>query len=156
MKTLLAAALLCVAVMPAHAELQCSGFTQAIGQAGRNPPVSAAIGYTADGEWYVHYMLANGMTVDRSQQYDMRRMSDSTRIGWDGYSRHNPNLWMSGELIVRPDDQHRIYVERLYNRSNTLLSRNEIDCGVLLLSKQRLRQPSHITRPPSLATLCRS
>ena len=125
--TVAATALLSGVNLPAHA-LQCSNFVQVSGYAGTNPPVSATV--SADGGmWSVFYTLKSGMTVDRSTQFAMVKGSNSTRTEWSGRFFKNPDKWMHGEVQQRSADNHLIYIEDLYDRSNNHLAKSEIDCG---------------------------
>jgi hypothetical protein len=58
----------------AHAStyLHCDdGFHQLRGKAGSNPPVSATVARQDDGRWSVVYVLRDGQTVMRENQYDI-------------------------------------------------------------------------------------
>lgn len=130
--TILAAALLCgasVYAANAHATLlQCSRFNQISGYAGHNPPATATVTF-GNGAWSVHYVLQNGQTVDRSTQFGMGDASDNTKTEWWGWLNKNPNKWMRGRIMKRNADGHLLYFEELFDRSNTLLASNAIDCG---------------------------
>jgi hypothetical protein len=66
-----AAGLICGIGSAAHAtQLQCSGFHQATGYAGRNPPETAVVSHEG-GYWSIHYALRDGMTVERRAQFDV-------------------------------------------------------------------------------------
>jgi hypothetical protein len=64
-------------------DLNCNTFKQTLGDAGRNPPISARVLVSSAG-WTVRYILANGDIVDRSKQYAMNDESDATKTEWHG------------------------------------------------------------------------
>jgi Aspartyl protease len=145
-KLLLTAAMLCGVTLPAHAtSWQCNNFVQNVGYAGRNPPATAVVTHSA-GVWFVHYVLQSGMTVDRSTQFNMVDESNAAQTQWSGSLNKDSNKWMRGSVMRRNADGHIMYLEELYDRSNTLLARNTIDCG----ADTPTRAPSYAP-PPAVA-----
>jgi hypothetical protein len=69
------------------------------------------------------------MTVDHSVQFNMNDTSDSSKTEWTGWLNKNPNKWMRGRIMKRNADGHLLYFEELFDRNNTLLASNTIDCG---------------------------
>jgi hypothetical protein len=55
--------------------------------------------------------------------------SDAHNTQWSGWLNKDPNKWMHGQVRRQNSNGHLIYIEELFDRSNTLLSRNWIDCG---------------------------
>jgi hypothetical protein len=136
MKRLLAATLLCGVSMPAHAiYLQCSNFNNISGYTGTNPPVSAVVMHGNPSGRTIIYTLLDGQTVSRETQFAINDDSDTTKTEWSGGLYKCHSKWMRGSIIKRSTDYHLIYVEVLFNINsvtsmNTLLTRNEIDCGL--------------------------
>jgi gag-polyprotein putative aspartyl protease len=123
-----AVGLICGVGSAAHATLlQCSDFHQSYGYAGRNPPATAVISHEG-GYWSVHYVLQDGMTVERRSQFDVIDGSDANNTQWTGRLNKNPSKWMRGE-VRQTSNGHLIYVETLFDNSNTMLAKNWIDCG---------------------------
>ena len=83
----------------------------------------------ADYGWTVVYTPANGQVVHRSDQFGMTDESDNTKTQWTGWLNKNSNKWMRGRVMRKNSNGHLIYVEELFDRKNTLLSLNWIDCG---------------------------
>jgi hypothetical protein len=55
--------------------------------------------------------------------------SDANNTQWSGWLNKDPNKWMHGQVRRQNSNGHLIYIEELFDCSNTLLSRNWIDCG---------------------------
>jgi gag-polyprotein putative aspartyl protease len=55
--------------------------------------------------------------------------SDANNTQWSGWLNKDPNKWMHGQVRRQNSNDHLIYIEELFDRSNTLLSLNWIDCG---------------------------
>lgn len=129
LSTALALATLAGVSAPAHADeyLQCEGFTQTVGYAGHNPPVSAIVSVHS-GTWSVVYVLANGQRVDRSDQYTMTNSNDTSETRWTGRSFKKPNISMTGAVMRNNQTHHLGYLETAYD-NNTRISENVIDCG---------------------------
>jgi hypothetical protein len=109
----------------AHAStyLQCNdGFHQLRGKAGSNPPVSATVARQDDGRWSVVYVLSNGQTVMRENQYDIADKGNG--VGWTG--------WRSGKQMRASIEHYNgrlIYAEAVYSGGDKLVGSNYIDCG---------------------------
>ena len=127
-RVLLVAALLATtAGLPhaAHAStyLHCDdGFHQLRGKAGSNPPVSATVARQDDGRWSVVYVLRNGQTVMRENQYDIADKGNG--VGWTG--------WRNGNQMRASIEHYNgrlIYAEAVYRDGEKLVGSNYIDCG---------------------------
>lgn len=109
----------------AHAStyLHCDdGFHQLRGKAGSNPPVSATVARQDDGRWSVVYVLRNGQTVMRENQYDIADKGNG--VGWTG--------WRDGKQMRASIEHYNgrlIYAEAVYAGGEKLVGSNYIDCG---------------------------
>jgi hypothetical protein len=109
----------------AHAStyLQCNdGFHQLRGKAGSNPPVSATVARQDDGKWSVVYVLRNGQTVMRENQYDIADKGNG--VSWTG--------WRDGKQMRASIEHYNgrlIYAEAVYSGGEKLVGSNYIDCG---------------------------
>jgi hypothetical protein len=116
---------LSLAATTAHAStyLHCDdGFHQLRGKAGSNPPVSAMVARQDDGRWSVVYVLRNGQTVMRENQYDIADKGNG--VGWTG--------WRDGKQMRASIEHYNgrlIYAEAVYAGGEQLVGSNYIDCG---------------------------
>jgi hypothetical protein len=112
-------------VSGAHAStyLQCTdGFHQLRGNPGRNPPVSATVARQDDGRWSVVYVLRDGQTVMRENQYDIADKGNG--VSWTG--------WRAGKQMRASIEHYHgrlIYAEAVYDNGEKLIGSNYIDCG---------------------------
>jgi hypothetical protein len=67
--------------------------------------------------------------IDRSAQYTMGDDSSAGKYGWRGWSKKNPHLWMTGEVIANSNGGAS-YVETLHDdhRGDTVVMRSTTEC----------------------------
>jgi hypothetical protein len=113
----------------AHAStyLHCEGFHQEIGDAGTNPPVSATVAHDDNNRWSIVYVLRDGKTVIRENQFSIRDSSTATTLSWQGWRNSKADKYISAS--IRDDGARLGYSETLYNASNKVLGHNWMDCG---------------------------
>jgi hypothetical protein len=154
-RVLLVAALLAttaglsLAATTAHAStyLHCDdGFHQLRGKAGSNPPVSATVARQDDGKWSVVYVLRDGQTVMRENQYDIADKGNG--VGWTGWK---------GEKQMCASIEHYngrlIYAEAVYSGGEKLVASNYIDCGAAPASEPDYTPPVEASAPATGYTI---
>jgi predicted aspartyl protease len=108
-------ALVALQAMPVRAaELTCPAPTIKIGDArpASNPVVGVHVLYSA-GSWRVTYRLADGSTIERASQYDIRDMSDNDNTSWSGTLFRRPQLRMTGEILRNSNTGDLAYQETI-------------------------------------------
>jgi clan AA aspartic protease (TIGR02281 family) len=127
LKAAVALSALAVASLATHAhssELACQAPVVEIGdlRPSSNPPVAVHVLYSA-GAWRVTYRLADGSTIERASQYDIRDMSNSNSTSWSGTLYRRPQLRMTGEILRNSDTGDLAYQETIYAKGGVITMR---------------------------------